>query len=579
MKKYLSIFALVAITLTGCNESLLDIDQKGVLPLENFYKTDADAEAALVTVYVDTYKNFSLIPEINGYNYGPYFMFTNFLADDVVLAGSGADDCVPEREYHDFRFTNDNVVVLGAYTALYRSIHKCNLVINNFTEEKLGSAPSATMKRCIAEARVMRAFDHLLLGIYWGTPPIVEEVLTGEARPTNSESQAAVMEWVAKECDLALPDLTEKTSVDDRAGAVKITKGFANAIKGKALLWKGDYSNAKNALKAVIDSKKYELVDDISILHHTVGDACKEAIFEFNCFVDGATVNSGDMFQRSASCNFAMTFNLRWENLHGPNVSDPGVFTNGWGWVIPTGDFARALIENDGLNSARRKAWIKTYDELLYDMQWITDKDYTPGYAEYKAKDASRGVGGNANEVYGCEGYFHWKRVAHPKQGDLLDNNWAGWNTNIMRYAEVLLMYAECQAMLGDADGSGLKALNDIQVRAGADHKSTSCTLDEVKSEKQFELWLEGCRGVDLIRWGDTATLEKADYYVPSWRDKLTDGKSDVHEGYIDESNATYWKDKYGSALGFHKGKNELLPFPKREIDLNPELKQNPNWN
>ena len=577
MKKILLVLSLAATSLlVGCNQDLLNISQKGVLPMEDFYKTDDDAVAALATVYVDTFKNFAFMGEVTGYNYGPWFGLTNYQGDDVYLAGSGPDDCVSEREFHDFRFTNDNNVVLGGYTMFYRSIQKCNLVICNFTEEKVGTLTS-TMKQCIAEARAMRAFDHLMLAIYWGTPPIVEEVITGEARPANSESQAAVLDWVVKEIDLALPDLTERSSVNDRAGAVRITKGFANAIKGKALLWKGDYSEAKKALGTVINSGKYALVpsERIGELLHADGKANEESVFEFSLEFDPALLDYFAVASRTG-WNAHMTFNWRFENMqNGASVNDSQVNNNGWGWMNPTGAFARKLIENDGMDSARRKAWIMTYDEYLYNVQWSNDEGFVPGKTDAKAKDKARGI--NAVGVYGCEGYFNWKTVVHKAQEDLCAVGEGQRNLSIMRYAEVLLMYAECCAKLGD-DGSGLKALNSIQQRAQANHISTACTLDEVKTEKMLELWMEGCRSVDLIRWGDTATLESADSYVPTFRDKLTDGMSDAHEGYVSDNGADFYKKNYGSNLGYKKGKHEFLPFPKREIDLNPEIKQNPNW-
>lgn len=577
MKKYIAISAVALFALAGCNEALLDIPQKGVISTDEFYQTDADAEAALATVYYDTHKNFAFMGDVTGYNQGPWFALTNYMADDIYMAGSGSDDCVTEREYHDFRYTNDNSVPLAGYTAFYRSIHKCNLVINNFSKEGLVLSPK--MKQCIAEARAMRAFDHLMLGIYWGTPPIVEEVLTGAARPVNAESQEAVMNWVVKEIDAALPDLLERSSMDDRAGAVRITKGFANAIKGKALMWKGDYSDAKTALETVIKSGKYDLLpsEDMQKILHADGKASKESVFEFCFEFDPALVNDFTNSLRTG-WNDHMTFNWRFENMSGGNITDSKIYNNGWGWINPTGKFARDLIANDGMESARRKAWIMTYDEYLYDTKWKNDGDnFTPGKTDAKAKDPERGL--NAVGVYGCEGFFNWKTVVHPLQDD---RTMVGkWNRNlsIMRYAEVLLLYAECCAQLGETGGLGLECLNKVQNRAQSNHVSATLTLADVKKEKQFELWLEGCRAVDLIRWKDYATLEAADTYVPTFRDKMAQGTSDVHEGYIDESGADFYTKTYPSTLGFKKDKHVLLPIPKREIDLNPEIKQNPGWN
>ena len=582
MKKYFLLLLSVGFLVsTGCNEDQLDIPQKGVISVDNFYKTDEDAEAALTVVYYDTHINFSFMGEVTGYNYGPYFALTNFNSPDAWLAGSGPEDCVDERAYQQFRYTNDNLVPLGGYTAFYRSIHKCNLVINNFTAERLGTL-TPTMQRCVAEARVMRAFDHMMLGIYWGTPPIVTTVLTGSDRPKNAESQEAVMQWVADEIDLALPHLEERESPSDYEGAVKITKGFALAVKGKALLWKRDYAGARDALKQVISSGKYELLpsENMHYILHGKGKGSPEVVFEFNAvYVPGVVTN----LQQRAGWNDIMTFNWRFENM--APLADSQIKSGGWGWMNPTGDFARDLIDNDGMDSYRRKAWIKTYDELLYDHKWAADPDdWTPGSDganEYKKTDVgARGVLANQS-IHANEGYFIWKNVPHVDQGDVINEGWAGtWNKNfqIMRYAEVLLMYAEACAQTPDAsdDADGLAALNAIQNRAGSNYVSTVLDLKDVKNEMRFELWLEGDRTVNLIRWGDTQQLKEVGSYMPDLRDALNYGKGSEHGVYIDASEATYYKDTYD--IGFKPGKHELLPFPKRAVDLNSGLKQNPNW-
>lgn len=583
MKKYFLLLLSVGFLVsTGCNEDQLDIPQKGVIGVDNFYQTDEDAEAALTVVYYDTHMNFSHMGEVTGYNYGPYFALTNYNSPDAWLAGSGPEDCVPEREYQQFRYTNDNLVPLGGYTAFYRSIHKCNLVINNFTEERLGTTLTPTMQRCVAEARVMRAFDHMMLGIYWGTPPIVTTVLAITDRPTNAESQEAVMTWVANEIDAALPYLEERESVNDYEGAVKITKGFALAVKGKALLWKGDYAGARDALKQVISSGKYDLLpsENMHYILHGKGKGSPEVVFEFNAvYVPGVVTN---LTQR-AGWNDLATFNWRFENMH--PLSDSQIFNTGWGWMNPTGDFARDLIDNDGMDSYRRKAWIKTYDELLYDHKWGADPaDWTPGSDganEYKKTDVgARGVKADAS-IHANEGYFIWKNVPHVDQGDVIPEGWPGtWNKNfqIMRYAEVLLMYAEACAQTPETsdDADGLAALNAIQNRAGSNYVSDDLDLKDVKNEMRFELWLEGDRTVNLIRWGDTQQLKEVGSYMPDLRDALNYEKGSEHGVYIDDSEATFYKDKFD--IGFKPGKHELLPFPKRAVDLNSELKQNPNW-
>ena len=584
MKKYNKFLFLAAaassvVMATSCDEDKLEIEQKNATPIEEFYKTDADAESALVTVYADTYNNFAFESEYTGWNYSPYLALINFQGDDIFLAGSGTGDCGPEREYHDFRYTTANNVVLAGYAAFYRSIHKCNLLINNF--ELLEGEKSKTMKRCIAEARVMRAFDHLLLGIYWGTPPIVETVLTGDDRPANAESQTAVMDWVAKEIDLALPDLDERKSTEDYEGAVKITKGFAYAVKGKALLWKGDYAGAKAALGEVIKSGKYALVpsEDMTKIGHNNGKGSSEIVFEFNLVSDGTT----SLGNRQMG-NFPYTFNWRYEFLQPLNAGACNLGADGWGWTNPSKEFCDALIKNDGMNSARRKAWIISYDEMLYNLAWSSDGDsFTPGKTDAKESDLDRGL---KKEYYGNVGYFCWKTVMH-EPGDNLNQSWCGtWNANytIMRYAEVLLMYAEACAQVGDPDGTGLQYLNDIQRRAQSNHISETLTLAEVQNEKWFEMFQDGCRIADLIRWKKYETLNTADHEVWNLYDpvldydpvKDKDKPAPKHETIVKKDEQFDFYKKAGA--GFKEGKNELLPFPQRAVDLNTSLKQNPGW-
>jgi len=86
-----------------------------------------------------------------------------------------------------------------------------------------------------------------------------------------------------------------------------------------------------------------------------------------------------------------------------------------------------------------------------------------------------------------------------------------------MRYAEVLLNYVEACIQTGDA-AAALPYLQEIQKRAGAKHISTAATMDELKNEKKYEMWAEGCRWLDIMRWKDAdaiAKLEKAGTNVP----------------------------------------------------------------
>jgi hypothetical protein len=190
---------------------------------------------------------------------------------------------------------------------------------------------------------------------------------------------------------------------------------------------------------------------------------------------------------------------------------------------------------------------------------------------EDKIKDKFRGIN-NPIGLYGHEGYFHLKLVA--SSSDIKDGSYSDINFLIMRDAEVILMYAECCAQTSDKDG--LQYLNMVQQRAGSKTISSSLTLDAVKKEKQYEMWMEGCRFIDLVRWGEAAAkLANNGDSVPSFKDKFATENSGRHEGFVDWSDSDV---NMGKEHGFKAGKHEHYPFPYSELSINENLVQNPGW-
>ena len=558
--------AAASLTFVGC-ENRLDIPRKGVIDPSAFYQTNEDAESALVAAYYTAGRFFSnTMWTTAGWNDCPFLSMWEYASDEIYVAGSDKTDGQSGNEIQAFRMDYNNSLIAGTYECYYMIIKACNDVIDNFAE----AADTQVKKRCVAEARVLRAQTQLLLALAWGTAPIVEHNLAAEDKLPNAESQDAVLQWVADECDKAIPDLTSKTSLEDRKGAVKITKEFAYALKGKALISKHDYAGAKTALKKVIDSKLYALVpgEQMASLNHNSGRATTEAVFELNFqFFDGMNA-----YGRTQP-NFRWLWSWRSDHMNCPTGAGSELVVGGWGWVNPSQKFVDKIIEYDGLDSDRRKAWIKTYDEVLYDMPYNSDKD-CPTVAEKKA-DKSRGVMDSG--LYGHVGYFMWKRLFRQEDRVLANGDVANWNLTLMRYSEVLLLYAEACANAGDSDGSGFEALKKVNERAGGKTHPSALTMDAVKTEKFLEGWLDGTRFQDLIRWGDAAK-ELADNgkYYPTFYDAMSKKGESEHRGYIDESDADWCAKLY--SVGFKAGKSELFPFPFNELQLNPNLVQNPGY-
>ena len=568
MKKILIALTVLsaALVFTGC-EKRLDIPRKGVVDFTSFYQTDEDAESALVAAYYTAGRFFSnTMWTTAGWNDCPFLSMWEYATDEIYVAGSDKTDGQSGNEIQAFRMDYNNSLIAGTYECYYMIIKAANDVIDHFDGEL---ADTPVKKRCVAEARIIRAQAQLLLALGWGTAPIVEANLTGSDKPANAESQTAVLQWVADECDKAIPDLTSKTSVSDKKGAVKVTKEYALALKGKALISKKDYAGAKAALKQVIDSKLYKLVpgEQMASLHHNSGRASTEAVFELN-FDWFAGMNSYGRTQP----NFRWLWSWRSDHMISPTGEGTEFVPGGWGWVNPSQKFVDKILAYDGEDSYRRKAWIKSYDEVLYEMPYASDAD-CPTLADKQA-DKQRGISDAG--LYGHVGWFMWKRLFRVEDRVLDDGNVANWNLTLMRYPEVLLLYAEACAQLGD-DGTGLAALKEVNERANAKTKVTKCDMETVKSEKFVEMWLDGTRFQDLVRWGDAAK-ELADNgkYYPTYYDALSKNGEAKHRGYVDASDANWCAKIYD--VGFKAGKHELFPFPFNEMQLNPNIVQNPGY-
>ena len=568
MKKILIALTVLsaALVFAGC-EKRLDIPRKGVIDMTAFYQTDEDAESALVAAYYTAGRFFSnTMWTTAGWNDCPFLSLWEYASDEIYVAGSDKTDGQSGNEVQAFRLDYNSSLVAGTYECYYMIIKACNDVIDHFDGEL---ADSKTKKRCVAEARVLRAHTQLLLALGWGTAPIVEQNLTGSDKPANAESQAAVLQWVADECDKAVPDLTSKTSVTDRKGAVKVTKEYALAVKGKALISKKDYPGAKAALKQVIDSKLYKLVpgNQMASLNHKSGRATTEAVFELN-FDWFAGMNSYGRTQP----NFRWLWSWRSDHMNSPTGEGSEFVPGGWGWVNPSQKFVDKILAYDGEDSYRRKAWIKSYDEVLYEMPYASDAD-CPTKAD-KEVDKKRGI--TDAGIYGNVGWFMWKRLFRSEDRVMEDGNVANWNLMLMGYPEVLLLYAEACAQTGD-DGTGLAALKLVNERAGSKTPVTKCDMETVKSEKFVEMWLDGTRFQDLVRWGDAAK-ELADNgkYYPTYYDALSKNGEAKHRGYVDASDADWCAKIYN--VGFKAGKHELFPFPFNEMQLNPNIVQNPGY-
>ncbi|MBQ9286864.1 MAG: RagB/SusD family nutrient uptake outer membrane protein [Bacteroidaceae bacterium] len=514
LNKYIIPVVLLAgcIALPSCNDRL-DIGQHGVTTVSNFYQTDADAEEAITACY-DAWKG----------TFQPAFTVKNLISDDVNNGGESWSAGYYQLSTYTYDAGNSNIS--SWYQALYRVIYRANVILENIPED----ATSAAMKRARAEAHVFRAMAYLDLIPYWGTPVLVDHVLS--AAEYSSPNGNPTELWALVESDLTTAisgGLDEKSSAND--WTYRVTKGFAQALLGKAYILQKKWSEAASILETLIGSGKYELESSMEDLMTLKGEESKETLFESNYVYDQS--------QSTGMANMLWVY-VQWR---GGGMWDHTAEAaskwnaNGWGFFNPTEEIRDAFLAEEGADGYRYNCYIK--DLAYVNSQGITlmpSIEYCPdhcGLFDWKYRAYT-------------EGTYQWYFMLSPN------------NLRYMRYAEVLLYAAEANLMAGN-QAKADTYLNMVRSRAKLGNKTA--TMDAIKTERQLELWCEGVRYQDLVRWGDAAKVlanrgKSRPYLMP-------DGTVN-HLDY--------------STTGFVSGKHDLLPFPTSEINSNPNLVQNPGW-
>ena len=563
---------------TSCSEDLLEIEQKATNSTDSFYKTDADAKSAVTAMYA------TFAEEISGNEgiWNAYIMGLNYASDDVFPAGGDIADHSGFRECGEFRYDTSFGPVSALYNHIYKSIYSANLVINYFGGDK---ADSQVKKEAVAQARVMRAWAHMLAAQVYYQPPIVDHLIVDD-KPTNAESQKAIFDFCIKECEEAMSDIPERNGQSDQEGAWYATKGFAQFVAGKSALFAGDNAKAASLLKPLVESSNYALVpgDRFRDLFHVEGDGCEEKIFEINFSANSAaSTGAGWAYgNKRGRWMVANVLNWRGDDIVGGGTNPQICSTGGWGGGSINHEFAHKMLANDG-DSYRRKATFLTSDEFFYDATlcpWKNDIEAggTLSTRAEKEFDENRGIKKDAGS-FSRSDVMEVKMMMHPNDCD--PNKVAGDNCNntnlcLARLGEAYLLYAEACLASGNT-AEALKYVNKIQQRAGSKTISSSVDLQTIQDEKQYELWFEGCRWFDIVRWGIAKQCwDKVLDNVPYQYDEYwTSGGTKPHK-LVYEVRHPY--KEANITLSFTEGKNEYWPIPQTVIEVNDQMHQVRGW-
>lgn len=535
--KKLFIMSLAAVAISGCKK--LDLAPTDRFSELNFWTIDANVNSALNN-------NYSLM-----YNSNLYFY--NEALSDNAYSSSGDVGVISSGLYTATlpKFLND----WGYY---YSTIKSCNLFLTNVDQNKTLSA--AVLNRMKGEVRFIRAFELFNLTKWYGDVPLPDHDLTPEeAQQIPRSPKATVINFVVTELEAAAAALPSKEgySAGDNG---RITKGAALALEARVLLYQGDKMSQVITIceKLMNDQATYgaytlnasysALFNDPQVnknnneiilsLQYVPAIRTWNEFFDFAPRSVGARVNGMAPTQELVN-NYIM--------LNGKSISDAG---SGY-------DENNPYINRDPRLTAT----------VVYDgFKWINPNGSTKIIYIKPGSDPDR----SALDEYSATGQgsrtgYYWRKYFDPIA---LASFTSGSNLHLIRYAEVLLMYAEAKNSLGQMDASVWdKTIGALRTRAGftdagaLTYPGNTNITGIIMQERRTELALESVRADDIRRW------KIAEVVMNGYVHGAKFGDPNVDNGYIRAQQRK-----------FDAAKNYLWPIPESERLLNNKLTQNTGY-
>jgi hypothetical protein len=395
--------------------------------------------------------------------------------------------------------------------------------------------------RLSAEASVIRAYAYQqLVGLYGDVPLITVPPAGPSEYEVSRTPKAEVMEFISNDLG-EIADRLPDSYTEAEFG--KITKGAALALKARIDLYNGDFDAAAQTAKQVIDMNLYDIDPNYISL--------------FN----GTNENSSEII---LSAQYIDTY----KNALATWVGGPAM--GGWSEVVPVQSLVDAYECIDGKTIGESPLYnpaapFANRDPRL-DMTIVVPGGVLNGVTiDITKPNSADGLGKN-NASY--SGYYYKKLIPATING-----GWDGNSTNdiiILRYAEVLLTYAEAKIELNQIDQSVYDAINLVRGRATVNMPAVStgkaqAELREIlRRERRVEFAIEEHRLFDIRRWEIANEVMPGNVY--GIRNYWNAERSDIGEHVLVENRL------------FNPNRDYLWPIPQSEIVLNENLVQNPEW-
>ncbi|MHA4842908.1 RagB/SusD family nutrient uptake outer membrane protein [Flavitalea antarctica] len=505
IKKTHLLFLLAMALVIACTQRLDVLDQNNPTS-ESYFKTAAELQNGVNAVYSILRSGNMLARE--------WYTLHDMRGGEYAAGGPQLE--APRAELlRQPTPAATNSVMTSIWIGSYHMINRANQV--------LAKAPDVTdnaplRDRTVNEAKFLRAWAYFELVSQWGDVPVYTEPVTGVTDFQGKTAAAEVYNLIVKDLTDAVKGLPATYGPADNGRA---TSGAAAALLGRVLLQKGDYAGAKASLLTLVG--KYSLVSNYQ--WNFDGDVRNDdgtaafAGHEFNSesIFEVVFVDRGD-----GSFNWGYTGEGSTSPLANARTQDWG---KTWGNVIPSD---RLLNEYEA-NDPRFKFTIWEEGDMILT-QSATQAPKVLLAADINTTTSTKN-GVTKKRFFRKYNIYDWVNSG---------NHYGGLNQRLLRYADVLLMLAECEAETG-SPAPAASYINEVRARPSVNMPPVTLgskqeALKAVMHERWVELAAEEIINIDILRW------RKKGYFPSIMTDPMP-------------------------------GQVDMLPVPASEISANPKLK------
>lgn len=559
MKKNIKFCLIISILLlagSACNKDYLDKDPLSGPSNESFFTSQDELILAVNGIYTAM-----AITPTDAMPYNTTIDATTDINWDRNTSGLQALGKGNQDSNSDY--------ALSLWTGFYKLIARCNFILDNVSKVKDVTTP-ATYARCIAEARFGRAYAYQnLIELYGGVPLVTKMLSLNDAQlPRNTKEE--VLTFVLTELDEAAKDLPVTYGAADVGRA---TKGAALAFKARAALFNQKWDVAAEAAKAVMDLNTYSLHPNFGGLFTYNGQSSKEIILALQ-------------YLKTAKRTHSVPRNLLSRNGQGtsnkvPSQSLVDSYECTDGLTIdksPLYDPTKPFVNRD----PRLDFTIALPGSVYFNYQFETHKDSLKCW-NYNANPATRIDNQDAINAYASFTGYCWRKYVDLT--DKVDVANSELNIILIRYAEVLLTYAEAKIEAGQIDASVYDAINTVRQRPSVNMPAIQSGLSQaelrsiVRKERMYELAMEGVRLFDIRRWKIAEQAMKGPFYGRIAKGLLATAPVIDANGIANYDNVPNKAAmRVIETRLFNPNRDYLWPIPNIEIVTNPKLTQNPGY-